>query len=105
MASEPLFRSLDPDGDRRTLIEFEGRPLSVLEGVSLATALLEAGIDNNRATPVSGAPRAPYCMMGVCFDCLVRIDGVSQRACRFPVHAGLQVSRHVPGSLEGEPND
>ena len=40
-------------------------------GDTVAAALLAAGIDHCRTTPVSGAPRAPYCLMGVCFDCLV----------------------------------
>jgi sarcosine oxidase subunit alpha len=39
-----------------------------------------------------GAPRAPYCLMGVCFDCLVTIDGVgSRQACLVPVQRGMNV--------------
>jgi D-hydroxyproline dehydrogenase subunit gamma len=41
---------------------------------------------------VSGARRAPYCMMGVCFECLVTIDGVGNRqACLIPARAGMRV--------------
>ena len=41
---------------------------------------------------MSGAKRAPYCMMGVCFECLVTIDGVGNRqACLIPVSAGMRV--------------
>ena len=41
---------------------------------------------------VSGAPRLPYCMMGVCFDCLVTIDGVGNRqGCLVPVAEGMQI--------------
>lgn len=93
MGFDPLFTSLEPGTQGRIVIDFEGQALSVLDNVSLATALLEAGIDHTRRTPVSGAPRAAYCMMGVCFDCLVQIDGVSQRACQLPVRPGLQVRR------------
>ncbi len=33
-------------------------------------------------------------MMGVCFDCLMEIDGVGNRqACLTPVAAGMQVRR------------
>jgi predicted molibdopterin-dependent oxidoreductase YjgC len=47
-----------------------------------------------RATPVSGSPRAPYCMMGVCFDCLMEIDGVPNRqACLVPVAEGMRIRR------------
>ena len=45
-----------------------------------------------RTTPVTGAPRAPYCMMGVCFDCLVTIDGVGNRqGCLVPVREGMRI--------------
>ena len=41
---------------------------------------------------MSGKPRAPYCLMGVCFDCLVTIDGVgSRQACLVPVREGMAV--------------
>ena len=46
-----------------------------------------------RHTPVHGSSRAPFCMMGVCFDCLVEIDGVgSQQACLVRVREGMQVA-------------
>jgi sarcosine oxidase subunit alpha len=54
--------------------------------------MLAAGLSRCRTTPVSGAPRAPYCMMGVCFDCLVTIDGVGNRqGCLVRVRDGMQV--------------
>lgn len=63
-------------------------------GDSVAAALLAAGVTTLRETPVSGTPRAPYCMMGVCFDCLVEIDGVGNRqACLTMVSEGMQVRR------------
>jgi hypothetical protein len=56
-------------------------------------ALLAAGVDVCRTTPVSGAPRAPYCMMGVCFDCLVTVDGVGNRqGCLVRVAEGMRVA-------------
>jgi predicted molibdopterin-dependent oxidoreductase YjgC len=105
MATPPLFRSLAPATCRRTLIEFDGQPVSVLDDVSLASALLEAGIEVNRLTPVSGAPRAPYCMMGVCFDCLVQVNGVSQRACQLRVSQGMRAFTHRVVNTEGDLDD
>lgn len=76
----------------RVRITVDGSPLDVPAGASLAAALLTAGIQPTRTTPVTGAPRAPYCMMGVCFDCLVEIDGRPNRqACLATVQAGMQV--------------
>ena len=63
---------------------------------TVAAALLAAGLSHCRTTPVSGVPRAPYCMMGVCFDCLVTIDGVgSRQACLVPVQAGMAIETQL----------
>ncbi|BAF87234.1 putative sarcosine oxidase alpha subunit [Azorhizobium caulinodans ORS 571] len=73
-------------------ITVDGRPVTARAGDTVAAALLAAGIDHNRETPVSGAPRAPYCLMGVCFDCLVVIDGTGNRqGCMVPVAEGMRV--------------
>jgi hypothetical protein len=64
-------------------------------GDSVAAALLAAGVNRFRDTPVTGTPRAPWCMMGVCFDCLVEIDGIASRqACLTPVAEGMRVRRY-----------
>jgi len=73
-------------------ITVDGKPVAARGGDTVAAALLAAGIGHCRTTPVTGSPRAPYCMMGVCFECLVTIDGVGNRqACLVPVHAGMAV--------------
>ncbi len=74
----------------------DGAQLTGCAGDSVAAALLANGVQQCRTTAVSGAPRAPYCMMGVCFDCLVTIDGVGNRqACMVPLRAGMAVQRQV----------
>lgn len=87
-----LFQCL-PGGTAPTVtIQYQGEPLQVPAGVTLAAALLAAGVQTFRTTPVTGAPRAPYCMMGVCFDCLVEVDGVPNRqACLMTVRDGMRV--------------
>jgi predicted molibdopterin-dependent oxidoreductase YjgC len=73
---------------------FEGHEIEALEGDAVASALLAAGVSNLSDAPVSGAARAPYCMMGVCFECSVEIDGIShQQACLIPVRQGMDVRR------------
>jgi predicted molibdopterin-dependent oxidoreductase YjgC len=62
------------------------------EGDSVAAAMLAAGRLIARKTPGSGAPRAPYCLMGVCFDCLVTIDGVGNcQGCMVLVRDGMRI--------------
>ena len=69
-----------------------GHAVTVPEGASAAAAVLLAGLPAIRETPVTGAPRLPYCMMGICFDCLAEIDGVANRqACMVTVEAGMRI--------------
>ncbi|HJQ56379.1 MAG TPA: (2Fe-2S)-binding protein [Vineibacter sp.] len=97
-----MFRRLPEAGDATLTVTVDGRPVSARDGDSVAATLLAAGLDHCRTTPVSGAPRAPFCMMGVCFDCLVVIDGVGNRqACLVPVKAGMAIeSQHGKRELE-----
>jgi predicted molibdopterin-dependent oxidoreductase YjgC len=86
-----MFQRL-PDGGATVSLSIDGRPIAARPGDSVAAALIATGLDQCRTTPVSGAPRAPYCMMGVCFDCLVTIDGVGNRqACLVRVRDGMRV--------------
>nr|WP_239157355.1 (2Fe-2S)-binding protein [Actinocatenispora thailandica] len=53
--------------------------------------MFAAGARATRRT-ASGALRGPYCNMGVCFECLVTVDGVPAiRSCTLPVRAGIRV--------------
>ncbi len=73
-------------------IVIDGIATQAREGDSVAAAMLAAGHLITRTTPVSGAPRAPYCLMGVCFDCLVTVDGVGNRqGCMVPVRDGMRI--------------
>jgi hypothetical protein len=89
-----MFR-LRPDAAAATIaVEVEGRTVRVPAGASAAAAMLLAGLRGTRATPVSGSARAPYCMMGVCFDCLAEIDGLPNRqSCMVTVRPGMRIDR------------
>ncbi len=77
-------------------IELDGETVTVPAAVSLAAALLYLDAIPTRNTLVSGAARAPFCMMGVCFECLVEVDGVGdQRACQVQVRPGMRVRRQL----------
>ncbi|KZM50867.1 (2Fe-2S)-binding protein [Labrenzia sp. OB1] len=89
-----------PGGGRQVRVTFAGTDYQLCEGGNLAAELLAAGTGPFRYTPVSGAPRNPYCMMGACFDCLVEIDGVIRQACMTEVREGLSISR--PAAREAE---
>lgn len=86
-----MFKKL-PDGDSEAVtVTVDGQPLRVPAAASAAAAMLMYG-GISRTTPVSGAPRAPYCMMGACFDCLMEIDGVPNRqGCMVTVAEGMRI--------------
>ncbi|AQH03332.1 NAD(FAD)-dependent dehydrogenase [Burkholderia sp. KK1] len=91
-SNHTLFKPLNGADAGPIDIWFNDAPLTVSAGRSVAAALFAAGVSRFRATPVSGAPRAPYCMMGACFECLVEIDGVpSRQSCMVEVKAGMRV--------------
>ena len=89
-----MFKRSPETSGEPVAFTLDGKPMTARAGDSVAAALLANGVEHCRTTPVTGSPRAPYCMMGVCFDCLVLIDGVGNRqACLVPLRAGMDVRR------------
>jgi D-hydroxyproline dehydrogenase subunit gamma len=87
-----MFKRSDDDARAPVEIFVDGVSVRARAGDTVSAALLASGLDARRATAVSGAPRLPYCMMGVCFDCLVTIDGVGNRqGCLVPVSPGMKI--------------
>lgn len=98
-----MFRARPEARPASVEVLVEGTPVLVPEGASAAAAVLIAGLGAIRETPVSGSPRAPYCLMGVCFDCLAEIDGVPNRqSCMVTVVPGMRIARQR-GAREARP--
>lgn len=81
--------------EREVSITVDGETVMVPQGITVAAAVL--GHTHDRHTcrnSVSGEPRSPYCMMGVCFECMMEIDGrPNQQSCVVTVKEGMVVSR------------
>jgi D-hydroxyproline dehydrogenase subunit gamma len=76
--------------DETVSLSVNGRPVRAAKGDMVATALLLAGISHFRTTAKSALPRGVFCGMGVCFECLVTIDGIGNRqACMVSVQDGM----------------
>ena len=61
---------------------FDGRRIHHRPGQTVGAALVEHDILAWRTTRHDGRPRGLFCGIGVCFDCLVTVDGIpNQRAC------------------------
>jgi predicted molibdopterin-dependent oxidoreductase YjgC len=102
MRTEPVFRVMESPARKEVEIFFEEQPFAVPAGISVASALLLIGAEYTRRSPVTNAKRAPYCMMGVCFECLVEIDGhFSQQGCLVEVRAGMRISRQSGAAAIG----
>ncbi len=63
----------------RVSIRVDGRALQVPEGRTLGAALLDRGIRVLRHSPSGAEGRGLFCAMGVCFECLVTVDGSPAR--------------------------
>ena len=87
-----MFRKLHEPGAQALTLTIDGVPVTAEPGETVAAVLLRQQTAASRTTPVNESPRAPYCMMGVCFDCLVTIDGAAnQQACLVAVTQGMSV--------------
>lgn len=88
-----MFRKLH-DPVAAVTVTVDGVPVEAEAGETVAAVLLRAAPFHARRTPVGGGRRAPYCMMGVCFDCLAVVDGVpSTQTCLAQVRDGMRVER------------
>ncbi|NUR30933.1 MAG: (2Fe-2S)-binding protein [Catenulispora sp.] len=68
---------------------FDGRPMTARPGQTVGGALLASGVRSWRTTRFGGRPRGLFCGIGVCFDCLVTVNGEPNvRACVAPVAEG-----------------
>ncbi len=72
---------------------FDGRPIPFRPGQSVGAALIAAGVMSWRSTRIGARPRGLFCGIGVCFDCLVIVDGSpNERACRTTAVDGMIVA-------------
>lgn len=77
-------------------VTVNGAEMLCRQGDSVAAALFAGGVQACRDTAVNEVPRGPYCMMGVCYDCLVTIDGqANQQGCMTPVQEGMKIERQL----------
>jgi predicted molibdopterin-dependent oxidoreductase YjgC len=87
----------DVERGKRVLILVDGETIAAHEGEMLAGALMAAGIWRLRRSPTAHAPRGAFCLMGVCQECAIVIDGEIRPACQVTVREGLRVElRGVP---------
>jgi hypothetical protein len=89
-----MFKKLPEPGTSSLTLYIDGDAVEAHPGETVAAVLLRQQTIASRSTPVNQSPRAPYCMMGVCFDCLAVVDGAaSTQTCLVTVQEGMRVAR------------
>ncbi len=85
-------------------IEVDSNPMSAHHGETVASVMLSSGSRALRNTRKEGKPRGLFCGIGVCYDCLVVVDGrANVRACMTRAVPGMQVrTQHGIGGEEEE---
>lgn len=64
-------------------ITVDGEPVTGVEGQTIAGVVLATGRLSWRTTSADGRPRGLFCGIGVCFDCIVTVNGERDvRACQ-----------------------
>lgn len=88
----PLETEIKPEPETVTIL-LDGAPVRGAAGASVASLLLAAGVQVLRRSPNAGTPRGAFCLMGVCQECVLLVDGVLRQACLVPARDGLRVTR------------
>ncbi len=71
----------------------DGEVVRAYAGETIAGALTAEGRRIFRHTEKSGEPRGVFCGIGICFDCVVTVEGLGRvRSCMVSVRPGMKVN-------------
>jgi len=94
-----MFRELKDEQKKEVVFFFEGKKLTAFDGETIASALLRSGEIFFREAKKNNF-RGPYCMIGICFECLVDVDQMqSLQSCQVIVKNNMKVKRHKNSDL------
>jgi succinate dehydrogenase/fumarate reductase-like Fe-S protein len=100
--SDSMFKQADDQANGKSVtVILDGQERSMPSGMSVAAGLLAIGEIVSRISPSSHKPCSPHCLMGICYECLMEIDGVQRQACVVEVQEGLVINRRM-NDQEGE---
>lgn len=80
---------------QKVKVLLDNRLVTLPEGMNLAAALLAMGEIISRISPSTQKPCSPHCLMGVCHECLMEIDGVMRQACKTTIRKGMKINRSL----------
>lgn len=89
-----MYTRVFPQQRNTVTVYIEDTPVTVEEGTTVTAAMAQAGQDVTRITAKTQTERGPFCLMGVCFECLMEINGVpNQQGCLTIVQEGMRIKR------------
>ena len=95
-ARKSAFKRLFSHQTSDVIVYVDGQAISMQPHDTAAAAVLASELRYGRTTPATGSARAPYCMMGICFECLLEIDGLQNvQGCMTQVKDGMQIQRQL----------
>ena len=87
--------------DKQPTMIFAGQQIPIRSGQSVGAALMDAGIRSWRTTRKNDRPRGLFCGIGICFDCLLTVDGQpNQKACMIPAEDGMRLEPGGPAATD-----
>ena len=87
-----MFKKLDSWPINIIHVYINGKKIKANNGESVAATLLENNISFFKKHEISNEKRSAYCMMGVCYDCLVEIDGTpNMQSCMIKTVSGMNI--------------
>lgn len=88
---------------------FDGAQITAAEGESVAAAIIASGQYTFRKSTISQSERGPFCIMGACYECLVKHDGKTVQACMLLATPDMQITTvpvaNVKTNKANSPND
>jgi len=88
-------RDQQNNGQEEVTVTLDGQQTRMPAGMSVAASLLCKGEIISRISPSSKKPCSPHCLMGVCYECLMEIDGIKKQACMIDVCEGMDINRRL----------
>ncbi|HCY83520.1 MAG TPA: NAD(FAD)-dependent dehydrogenase [Desulfobacteraceae bacterium] len=92
--STPGFTS-DDTRTETVFVILDGTAVALPKDVSVAAGLLGIGEMISRISPSSQKPCSPHCLMGVCYECMMEINGVQRQACLTDPEEGMVINRRL----------
>ena len=98
-----VFKEFLNYSDKKIRIFINNCEFMVPENISVSAALLMHNFFIHRKNPISGNLRTPYCMIGVCFECLVEIDNIPNcQACLVEVYEDIKIQINIRQDAYGK---